>query len=49
MIQNQVLCWQSPAAMRFILGAYALAGCIIALLARGWFTRGASLQTETQG
>lgn len=49
MIQNQVPYWQSPAAMWFILGAYALVGCIIALLVRGWFTRGAHLQTKTQG
>jgi hypothetical protein len=41
MIQNQVSYWHSPAAMWLILGAYALAGCVIAALMRNWLTQGA--------
>ena len=41
MIDGQVSYWHSPAAMWLILGFYALAGCLIALLLRGWLTRGA--------
>ncbi len=41
MIQNQVPYWHSPAAMWLVLGIYALAGCIIAVLLRSWLTRGA--------
>ena len=41
MIQNQVPYWHSPAAMWLVLGAYALGGCVIACLLRGWLTRGA--------
>jgi len=29
-----------------VLGAYALCGCIIAALLRGWFTRGAHWKDE---
>ncbi|MDD2763503.1 MAG: MFS transporter [Opitutaceae bacterium] len=39
--QNQVPYWQSPAAMWLLLGAYAMVGCIIAVLLRNWLTRGA--------
>ncbi len=49
MINNQVTYWQSPSAMWLILGAYAVVGCIFAMLARSWLTRGSHLQTETRG
>lgn len=32
--------WESPAAMWLVLSVYALGGCFLALLLRGWFTRG---------
>lgn len=41
MIQGKLGYWHSPAAMWLVLGLYALAGCFIALLLRGWLTRGA--------
>jgi len=41
MIHNQVPYWHSPAAMWLVLGGYAFAGCAIAILLRGWLTRGA--------
>ena len=41
MINGQVSYWHSPSAMWFILGCYALAGCLIALLLRKWLTSGA--------
>jgi MFS family permease len=41
MLQNKLDYWHSPAAMWLVLGLYALAGCVIALLIRGWLTRGA--------
>ena len=41
MIHGQVSYWNSPAAMWLILGVYALAGCILAALLRGWLTKGA--------
>jgi proton-dependent oligopeptide transporter, POT family len=37
MIQGQVPYWHSPAAMWLILGLYAFAGCVIAILLRRWF------------
>lgn len=40
MIAGQVPYWSSPAAMWFWLAAWALAGCILALLLRGWLTKG---------
>jgi MFS family permease len=46
MIQNQVPYWQSPAAMWLILGAYALAGCVVAALLQGWLTQGARWKKE---
>ena len=46
MIHNQLPYWHSPAAMWLVLGAYALCGCIIAALLRGWFTRGAHWKDE---
>lgn len=36
---GEVSYWDSPAAMWLILSAYAMAGCVIALLLRGWLTR----------
>jgi MFS family permease len=32
--------WQSPPAMWLVLALYALAGCLLALAFRSWFTRG---------
>jgi len=34
--------------MWLILGGYALAGCVIAALLRGWLTRGAHWKVEAQ-
>jgi hypothetical protein len=47
MIAHQVDYWHSPAAMWLWLGAYALAGCIIAALLRNWLTQGVREKTET--
>ena len=41
MITHQLGYWQRPEAMWFILGGYALAGCIIAALLEKWLTQGA--------
>ena len=38
---GQLPYWQTPSAMWFILGLYALSGCVIALLLRNWLTEGA--------
>lgn len=46
MIHNQLGYWHSPAAMWLILGGYALAGCILAVMLRGWLTRGAHWKVE---
>jgi hypothetical protein len=40
MVAGEVGYWDSPAAMWLILAVYALVGCSLALLLRGWFTRG---------
>lgn len=48
MIHGQVSYWQSPAAMWLILGLYALVGCGIAILLRGWLTSGARWKQEPQ-
>jgi hypothetical protein len=40
MVAGEVGYWDTPAAMWLILGVYALGGCILALLLRGWLTRG---------
>lgn len=37
---GQVSYWDSPSAMWLLLGAYALVGCVVALLLRRWFTKG---------
>jgi MFS family permease len=41
MVHHQVTYWHSPAAMWLWLGLYAFAGCLIAILIRGWLTHGA--------
>ena len=41
MIHHQLPYWHTPAAMWLVLGGYAFAGCAIAILLRGWLTRGA--------
>ncbi len=46
MINHQVAYWHSPAAMWLILGSYALAGCVLAAMLRGWLTRGAHWKAE---
>jgi len=46
MIHNQVSYWDSPAAMWLWLGLYAFAGCVLALMLRGWLTRGAHWKRE---
>jgi hypothetical protein len=48
MIHNQVPYWHGPAAMWLILGTYALGGCIIAALLRGWLTQGAHWKVDKQ-
>jgi len=37
---GQVGYWDGPAAMWLVLGLYGMAGCLVALLLRGWLTRG---------
>ena len=39
LLRHQLPYWQTPAAMWLILGGFALAGCVIALVLRGWLTR----------
>jgi MFS family permease len=46
LIHHELSYWHSPAAMWLILGAYALVGCIIAALLRGWLTQGAHWKVE---
>lgn len=41
MIAGKVDYWHSPAAMWLWLGLFALVGCILALMLRGWLTQGA--------
>lgn len=40
--------WDSPAAMWLVLGLFAIGGPIIAIMLRGWFTKGASWSIEEQ-
>ena len=47
MIEGHVPYWQSPAAMWLVLGLYAFAGCVIAVLIRGWLTRGAKTEEKS--
>ncbi len=47
-IQSQILAgtlpfWRSPEAMWLILGLFALAGLVVALIFKGWLTRGVNL------
>jgi len=46
MVAGQVSYWNSPSAMWLILGAFALGGCVIAAMMRGWLTAGARWKTE---
>lgn len=48
MVQGAVPYWQSPAAMWLILGLYALVGCCIAIMLRGWLTSGGRWQVEAK-
>ncbi|MBP6874455.1 MAG: MFS transporter [Candidatus Eisenbacteria bacterium] len=43
LIAGTVPFWRSPAAMWLILGLFALAGLMVALLFKGWLTRGVKL------
>ncbi len=47
MLHQEVSYWHSPAAMWLVLGAYALAGCLVALMLRPWLTRGARLDPRS--
>ena len=38
MVNHQLSYWQRPEAMWFVLGAYALAGCIVAAFLEKWLT-----------
>lgn len=40
MVNHQLGYWQRPEAMWLVLGAYAMAGCIIAALLEKWLTQG---------
>ncbi len=44
--ENTVGFWDSPAAMWFFLGIFAISGPFLALFFRGWLTRGARWKTE---
>jgi len=44
---GQIPFWHSPSALWIILGTAALLGPTIAILLRGWFTKGAHWKTET--
>lgn len=46
LLEHAVPYWHSPSAMWLILGVYAMAGCIGAMLLRGWLTRGARWKLE---
>ena len=41
MINHQLDYWHRPEAMWLMLGAYALAGCIVAAFLEKWLTEGA--------
>lgn len=47
MVAGDLPYWQSPAAMWLVLAAYAIGGCLLALLLRPWFTRGLKERTPT--
>jgi MFS family permease len=40
MVAGEVGYWDTPAAMWLVLALYAMGGCLIALVIRGWLTRG---------
>jgi hypothetical protein len=40
MVAHQLGYWHRPEAMWFVLGAYALGGCLIAALLGKWFSQG---------
>jgi len=46
MVDHQLDYWHRPEAMWLYLGAYALAGCIIAYLIRNWLTAGTEFRTK---
>jgi MFS family permease len=46
MLAHQLSYWRTPAAMWLLLGLYAFAGCVIALLMRHWLTAGSEQKTE---
>jgi hypothetical protein len=41
MVEGQLGYWDRPEAMWLLLGAYALAGCIVAAVLEKWLTKGA--------
>ncbi len=45
MVNHQLDYWDRPEAMWLWLGAYALAGCLIAYFLRHWLTRGTDFRT----
>jgi hypothetical protein len=49
MINHQLPYWHTPAAMWLVLGLYALAGCVIALLLRRWLTKGSKDKINAEG
>ncbi len=49
MIEDSLSYWHRPEAMWLFLGAYALAGCIIAVLLRDWLTRGTRAEKRAAG
>jgi hypothetical protein len=46
MIADKLPYWQTPAAMWLVLGVYAMAGCIIAVMIRRWLTKGVRWKSE---
>jgi hypothetical protein len=46
LIHHQVSYWHTPAAMWLVLCLYAIGGCLIAVMLRGWLTRGAHWKKE---
>jgi hypothetical protein len=48
MIADQVPYWHGPAAMWLVLGLYAFAGCVIAILIRRWLTHGAHFKPPSE-
>ncbi len=46
MLTHQLPYWRTPAAMWLVLGLYAFAGCVIALLMRHWLTTGSEQKAQ---